>query len=387
MTVTISSFDPRTADDEVLAAAHRVHAAAEIECDPGGPVTPLIELLADWRSRPDFRPSRWWLAVEDDQPAGLACLELNRYMLDHAELELDVPAEHRRRGTGSALLAAATGAAAEAAKRTITAFAQEGSPGAEVLARWGFDHRYVERRSRLLTADLDRAVLEGWVKQADERAGDYELVGWTGSCPDELLGEFAELQHVMNTAPLDDLDWPDEAFDPERARATDQWLAGSGRPLWVLAARHRPTGALAGYTAIVLHDHRPSYADQGDTGVDPAHRNRGLGRWLKAVIALRLLDEAPEVTMVDTWNAESNDAMLGINVAMGFRPHTTWGGWQAPVADLVGRPPRAGTSRGDLAGPSSGIGSQGVARPRSRRDDARVTDSDKPVTDHRGSLT
>ncbi|CAN5574114.1 GNAT family N-acetyltransferase [soil metagenome] len=336
MTVTIAAFDPRTADDAVLAAAHHVYVTAEVECDPDGPLTPREELVADWRSRPDFRPSRWWLAVDDEQPVGLACLELNRYMLEHAELELDVLAEHRRRGAGTALLSVAADTAAAAAKRSLTAFAQEGSPGGSALRRWGFEHRYVERRSRLLTADLDRALLEGWVKQAEERAGDYELVGWTGSTPDELLAEFAEIQHVMNTAPLDDLDWPDEAFDPERARATDQWLADSGRPLWVLAARHRPSGVLAGYTAIVLHDHRPNYAEQGDTGVDPAHRNRGLGRWLKAVIALRLLDEAPEVAMVDTWNAESNDAMLGINVAMGFRPHTAWGGWQIDIADLTG---------------------------------------------------
>jgi hypothetical protein len=79
---------------------------------------------------------------------------------------------------------------------------------------------------------------------------------------------------------------------------------------------------------------------QGDTGVWPKHRERGLGRWLKAVNALRLLDEQPEVEFIDTWNAGSNEAMLAINVAMGFRPLENWGIWQAGtdvVAEALAR--------------------------------------------------
>jgi hypothetical protein len=42
---------------------------------------------------------------------------------------------------------------------------------------------------------------------------------------------------------------------------------------------------------------------------------------------LRALDERPSVKEIRTGNADSNDAMLGINRAMGYRPlmsTTTW---------------------------------------------------------------
>ncbi len=74
----------------------------------------------------------------------------------------------------------------------------------------------------------------------------------------------------------------------------------------------------------------PEVAYQGDTGVYPKHRERGLGRWLKAAMALRLLAERPGVDRIVTENAESNEAMLKINVDMGFRPRQNWGGWQIP---------------------------------------------------------
>jgi GNAT superfamily N-acetyltransferase len=76
---------------------------------------------------------------------------------------------------------------------------------------------------------------------------------------------------------------------------------------------------------------------QGGTAVDPTHRNKGLGRWLKAAMLQRLLDERPEVANVDTWNAGSNEPMLAINVALGFRPVKYYNARQIPVPDLLAR--------------------------------------------------
>ena len=36
--------------------------------------------------------------------------------------------------------------------------------------------------------------------------------------------------------------------------------------------------------------------------------------------------------MIETWNAQSNPWMLDINVAMGFRPHAMWRGYQGDLA-------------------------------------------------------
>jgi GNAT superfamily N-acetyltransferase len=116
------------------------------------------------------------------------------------------------------------------------------------------------------------------------------------------------------------MDMEDEIFTPAFIRQYEDACEAKGTRMWVVVARHDATGDLAGYTAFFFKKFRPWQVLQGDTGVDPAHRDRGLGRWLKAVNLLRLLDERPEAQVVDTENAGSNEPMLNINVALGFRP-------------------------------------------------------------------
>ena len=45
----------------------------------------------------------------------------------------------------------------------------------------------------------------------------------------------------------------------------------------------------------------------------------------------RILRERPEAVDVRTGNADSNDAMLGINHALGFKPYIAQANWQVPV--------------------------------------------------------
>jgi len=82
---------------------------------------------------------------------------------------------------------------------------------------------------------------------------------------------------------------------------------------------------------LMISPFRPWMAFQWDTGVDPKHCDLGLGRWLKATNALRLLEEAPQVEEIETWNASSNASMLGINDEMGFRPVAEWQSWEMPI--------------------------------------------------------
>ena len=75
----------------------------------------------------------------------------------------------------------------------------------------------------------------------------------------------------------------------------------------------------------------PSFPDllqQGDTGVFPEFRGNGLGKWLKAEMALRIMAERAEVTRIRTENASANAPMLAINHAMGFTLHHTNTIWQ-----------------------------------------------------------
>src|ERR671913_402047 len=185
-------------------------------------------------------------------------------------------------------------------------------PDGRLLGRATLDIEHREENQHLAEVSL--------VARAPERAAGYSLVAWDGRCPDELLEPFAGIMAVMNTAPRGDMDMEDEFYTPELIRDFEASIERKGTNVWTIAARHDATGQLAGYTALFFPKHRPWQAEQGDTGVDPAHRDRGLGRWLKAVNLLRLLDERPEAQVVDTGNAATNEPMLNINVALGFRP-------------------------------------------------------------------
>lgn len=344
-TIRIEGFDPRTATDDLIAAAHAVVSAAYAVDAPDDEPPTLAAFTADLRHRPAFLRWPHWAAFFDDGlPVGVASLELadlpdNRL---YAELEIDVAPGARRRGVGSALLGEVLAAAAVDGRTLPTAAALLDRAGPAFLAAHGFTFRQHERRSRLLTAELDRDLLNGWIDRAAERAGDYTLVTWWGPCPAEHLEGYARVSQVMNTAPLDDVEFEDMVITPERVRAVQATFPARGIEPWTACARHDPSGALVGFTELRYSRHHPARAEQDDTGVDPAHRRRGLGRWLKAVNLLGLLDAHPEVGAVSTWNAESNDAMLNLNVAMGFHPWQDWGTFQPGAAP--GTPPVLGTS-------------------------------------------
>ena len=78
-----------------------------------------------------------------------------------------------------------------------------------------------------------------------------------------------------------------------------------------------------------------SYAYQWDTIVAGAHRGHRLGLLTKTANLQLLRQAQPEVRWINTWNAESNAHMVGINERLGFQPMERWFDWQL---DLVTAP-------------------------------------------------
>jgi RimJ/RimL family protein N-acetyltransferase len=196
----------------------------------------------------------------------------------------------------------------------------EGSSSTPLVEALGFEFGMAERRSRLQLDQLDRALMRQWIVAAQDRASDYELLFFPERLPDDLVIPYAEMLRVMNTAPRDNLDEEDETFTPEDVRETEDNFAKVGAAVSGMIARHRPTGQLAGFTNMTYSRHNPSQLWQWGTGVEPTHQNKGLGRWLKAAMIEELTTRFPEAERVDTFNAGSNEPMLNINIAMGFKP-------------------------------------------------------------------
>ena len=335
----LERVDAATAGDDVLRSVYAVATRIEREDVAEPPWEPESEWVAELRADAGIQDRADWL-VRDAAGAPVAAGHFYATRTGEnthrAKLIVRVVPEARRQGIGTELLRLAAAAASEAGRTVVQTWTTAAGPGAAFADRWGIVAEDHLELNRLRLADLDRTLLEGWLARAKERAGDHELVWWDGRCPDELRPSYAELRQVMNTAPQVS-DHVDEVFTLEKLDELEGVWTDARLPWWTVCARHRPSSRLVGYTELAFSDEEPSLAYQGDTAVDPAHRELGIGRWVKAAMLDRVLRERSAVQVIDTYNAGSNDAMIAINRALGFRVILHTERRRADLHDLVAR--------------------------------------------------
>jgi GNAT superfamily N-acetyltransferase len=274
-----------------------------------------------------------WLARAGTETVGVALLSLPTLdNLDNALGELLVHPQHRRRGVGRRLLARLTEEARAAGRVRLIVEAWEplDEPGPVVpfLTAVGARKALADQRRRLTLPPADPAALDTLAARARASAAGYELVQWTGDTPAEWRDDIAALVARMTTdAPLDDLHYGPEHHDAARVAAQDAAHRARGIRRTVTAARS-PDGRLVAYTAIFQTTSVSWHAGQGDTIVTPEHRGRRLGMLVKLANLDLVRRECPELTAIDTYNADSNPWMVAINEAMGFRPHDRCSEWE-----------------------------------------------------------
>ncbi|CAN5285184.1 GNAT family N-acetyltransferase [soil metagenome] len=268
----------------------------------------------------DGEPPRCLVARDDDRVVGSANFWIGEWdNTDLAWLDIGVHAQHRRRGVGSALMAALLDLTEETGRSKLGIDCWDSETGIGFAVAHGFEQKSVGIQRRQFLRDVDRGAVQKMYDEAQEAATAYELVRVTGRTPDDLLDQVAEMTAAINDAPLDDLDIEDEQFPPERVRNYEEATIAKGLRLYRLVARHRKSGDLAGHTVVAVESERPHLGEQHDTSVIRAHRGHRLGLLLKAGMVLWLDEVEPQLETVDTWNAESNDHMIAVNNRLGYR--------------------------------------------------------------------
>ncbi len=309
---------------------HRFRRLRHDEREPDDPLVDDAAVEAEMKATDPEWESLRFAALREEEPGELAgWLEMNMTREGSAShktnghmawVDVQVAAPLRRGGMGRQLLAKAAEVARQR-QRSLLIGGSDEAAGKAFLKAMGAQLALGWRQSRLYLAKVDWGMVREWVEDGRRRSPHSEILFFRDLPPEDFLEPYcALLQEVSNREPRGDLEFGDEVVTPEMLKARVQgFLKGGGTVLRAIA--REANGDLSGLTTMGYYPQERTHIHQWMTGVGDAHLGRGLGKWLKAAMLLRVREELPEVKVVITGNATINAAMLSINVRLGFKPH------------------------------------------------------------------
>ena len=338
--IQIRPFDGMGASQAEYTALNRHTNRMRLERLPDDPPIPLAETIQNLQSIPSFVDLKLWAAWNPSQSeiVGLGNVvifrtEDNKHLV---QFEITVLPEYRQQGLGSQFLGLIADATQKENRRLLMTNTVDRVPGGEAfMKRIGAQNGLEAHTNQLRLMDLDRGLIANWLARGQENLAEFELGFWDGAYPEEKLQEVAELYEVTNQQPFGELEVEDMHMTPEQLRQMEKNLFARGSQRWTFFIMDRATGKFGGYTETIWNPNRPEVMGQGMTGVFPQYRNKGLGRWLKAVMLDKVLKERPQVKYVRTGNADSNAAMLKINTELGFETYMADTLWQVELQKVL----------------------------------------------------
>jgi GNAT superfamily N-acetyltransferase len=299
--MSIRELDPRSAPDQDLLAIHRIEEA----CSHERPFRSPELSLAYYRVWLDG-DRRWWLAGDE----GAAVLMTVPPSFNYVQVL--VRPEARRRGIGTALLAAVVGSAR--AQGLSSFFAHHADDAGAAFARRAGavdDQRDVHSELRLRDADLPEPVVpDGW-----------RLLSWQGAAPGELLESYARARAAIDDAPAPG-DMAMAPIDAAWVRQMEATAAARGRESRVTVAVDT-NDVVGSFTDLRVSPPPSPISTTDDTATIAGARGLGLAYAVKLESLRRLRADRPDVEVVRTVNAEHNVAMRAVNTKAGFVPTAT----------------------------------------------------------------
>ncbi|MGO1384612.1 MAG: GNAT family N-acetyltransferase [Arachnia sp.] len=289
--------------------------------------------------------------TRESEVLGVATIELP--MIDNprlAMLSIVVREEHRGKGYGSALHAAALTVAREAGRSSIQAWTWERAHNEEgdielvaetgqgsvdatsqesrFLTRHGYVLGQCELLSTLKLPPIDVATARR-EEALNSKPLDYEVITIRNDVPQRLFAGLAEMFAAMGSdAPSGEMDLEDEAWDADRIGDSMDAVKVADREQLLTVVRHIPSARLVGFTRLFRDKSVPAVAHQWETLVLEEFRGHGLGMLMKVINHAAVGEFWPEADRVITGTAWENTHMRAINDTLGFVPYTASGFWE-----------------------------------------------------------
>ncbi len=243
---------------------------------------------------------------------------------------------YRRRGIGTMWLRKMLELMKEWDRTVLTTWTEE-DDGRAFLNWAGAKVKSNGAENRLDFRQIDWGMIERWIVEGHEKSSDTKLELYENRLPEKFLDELCPiLTAILNTMPWDDLDHGEIVLTPELIREEYKRLDDMKGQHHTHITRE-PNGEISGITDVLWIPSQPTYILQRFTGVSPQHRGRGLGKLLKASMLKFLRSKYRSVEWVVTGNANSNDPMLHINRALGFKTYRESSAYQISREELAKR--------------------------------------------------
>ena len=316
--------DVATAGADFWKRYHTFRRLRHAERRPDDPITPdevvegemkrvdpheLLEFLKLYQCDVKTADEAGALGKADLKSYALVCVvrfsEPNKHLL---WADGSVHKDHRRRGIGRTWIPLTLEIMDRNGYTTVGMGTEE--PSGHAFLKWlGAEAKLTGAENRLKLADVDWAMMRRWVDEGPRRSPVTKFESYDGRLPEPMLDDYCpQLSSLLNTMPFENLDHGEIVVTPAILL---EWFARmdlSGQVgHWMMT--REPDGTISGITDMFYAPYSPNIVHQGFTGVRGDARGRGLGKWLKAAMAIHLRELYPKAEWFTTDNASSNAPM------------------------------------------------------------------------------